>query len=74
VSGAALALSGEVAGAGAGVGYGGSEAIGVGQNCRGGLGEHAEGVSAIRSGSKRGEWRREIFGRVGAVLVRNFDC
>jgi hypothetical protein len=47
------------------VGYGGSEATEVGQNCRGGLDEHTEGVSATRSGSEMGERRRESSGRVG---------
>jgi hypothetical protein len=44
--GAALAHDGEVDGARAGASYSGSEAAGVGQKCRGGLGEHAGGVSA----------------------------
>jgi hypothetical protein len=71
--GAALAHGGEVAEAGAGVSYGGSEAGGVGPNCRGGLGEHVEGVSATRPGSKMGEWRRESSERVRVTLARNSD-
>jgi hypothetical protein len=55
------------------VGYGGSEATGAGQNCRGGLGEHVEGVSATRPGSERGKWRRESSGQVWAVPARNSD-
>jgi hypothetical protein len=68
-----LLLDGEIVGARVGVGYGGSEAARVGQNCQGGLGEHIEGVSATRPGSERGGRRRESFGRVGAVPLRNSD-
>ena len=71
--GTTLAQSGEVTEAGAGVGYGGFEAAGVGQNYRGGLDEHAEGVSATRPGSERGEWRRENSGRVDITPARNSD-
>jgi hypothetical protein len=69
-----LHLGGEITGAGAGVGHGGSNAAGVGQNCRGWLGEHTEGVLATRPRSERGERRRESSRRVGAVLVRNSAC
>jgi hypothetical protein len=46
------------------VGYGSSETVGVGHNCRGGLGEHTEGVLATRPGPEMGERRRESSRRV----------
>jgi hypothetical protein len=49
----ALAHGGEVTGAGVGVDCNSSEVAGVGQNCRGGLGEQTAGVLATRSGQRR---------------------
>jgi hypothetical protein len=59
-----LLLGGEVAGVGAGVGYMGSEVVGVDQDQRGEPGEHTGGVLATRPGLEMGERRRENSGRV----------
>ena len=50
--GAARPHGDEVTGDGAGAGYGGSRVTGVGQNYRGGLGEHNGGVLATRPKSE----------------------
>jgi hypothetical protein len=63
--GAALAHGGKVAGAGVGVGYSGSEVVGVGQDRRGEPSEHTSGVLATRPRPEMGERRRESSERVG---------
>jgi hypothetical protein len=69
--GAAPAHGGEVAGAGAGAGYRGSEVTGVGQDRREGPRELAGGVPATRPRPKAGERQRESSGRVGITPARN---
>jgi hypothetical protein len=63
--GTALAHGGEIAEAGAGVGYSGSEVAGVGQDRQGEPGEHTSGVLATKPGPEMGERRRESSEHVG---------
>jgi hypothetical protein len=65
VGAAALTHGGEVAGAGAGVGYNCSEVAGVGQDRRGEPDEHTGGVVATKLGLEMGERQRESSGLVG---------
>jgi hypothetical protein len=66
-----LLLGGEVAGAGAGVGYRGSEVTGVGQDLREGPSELTGGIPATRPGPEMREQWRESFGRVRVTPARN---
>jgi hypothetical protein len=65
VGAADLTHGGEVAGAGAGVGYNRSEVAGVGQYRRGEPDKHTGGVLATKPGPEMGERQRESSGRVG---------
>jgi hypothetical protein len=62
---------GEVARAGAGVGYRGSEVTGVGQDRREGPDKLTGGVPAMRPRPGARERRRESFRRIGVTPVRN---
>jgi hypothetical protein len=68
--GAAPAHGGEVAGVGAGAGYGGSGVAEAGQKRRGRLGELTGGALTTRLGSERGERRRKGSGTVVYPVVR----
>ena len=69
--GAAPAHGGEVAGVGAGAGYGGSRVTRAGQKRRGRLGELTGGALTMRPRSERGERQTKGFEGVGATPARN---